>query len=190
MRRGRASTRGFTLTELLVTVAVIGVLVALGVTYLRAAPAPVDVASQVSSKLAETSRKAVAYGAVRGDVAAALGSRARTRALFTVTTDGVTVTVDRLEEAPPPSTAASWVELSSTRLHRSVTLAGYTPAAVLTGGAAPTIAVGTTGTFEVRCNPDGTCSGITLYLVSQKGTRRARVVVLPLGGTPMTFESW
>lgn len=190
MRGVRASERGFTLTELMVTVGIIGVLVALGITLLRATPQPHDVASQVSSALAETSRKAVAGGAVRADVAAALGSPSRTRAVFTATTDGVTVTIERLEEDALPSTSASWVMLTSKHLHRSVTLAGYTPTAVLADGGSPSVSVGTTGTFEVRCNPDGTCTGITLYLENDRGGRRARVVVLPLGGTPMTFAKW
>lgn len=174
----------------MIAVALVGVLVALAMSVLRAKPAPVDVASQVSSKLAEASRKAAAYGAVRGDVAAALGSRARTRVVFTVAATGTTVSTERLEEDAAPSTAATWVELSTVKLDASVSLAGYTTSAVLNAGGAPAISIGTSGTFEVRCNPEGTCDGMTVYLTNAKATKKARVVILPLGGTPMTFDSW
>lgn len=182
--------RGFTLTELMLVVAIVGVLAALGTAMLRSTPRASDGASQISSKLAETSRKAVAGGAVRGEVAAALGSTARTRARFDVTSGGVVVTVERLEEDPAPATSASWVALSSITLHQVLRLAGYTPTADLTGGGTPTVPLGTGGSFEVQCHPGGTCDGVTIYLTDAKGRSKARIVVLPLGGTPMTFDRW
>ena len=45
--------RGFTLTELLVVVAIVGVLATLGTALLYSNPRPVDAASQVSSKLVD-----------------------------------------------------------------------------------------------------------------------------------------
>jgi prepilin-type N-terminal cleavage/methylation domain-containing protein len=182
--------RGFSLSELMVTIAIVGVLTVLGFSLLRTSPRPVDVASQVSSKLAEASRKAITLGAVRGDVAAALGSKARTRAVFVAATTGVSLTVEMLAEAPAPATTASWIELTSVSLDRDTILSGYTPAAVLAEGGTPAIAVGASGTFEMRCYPDGTSVGMTIYLASRNGARRARVVILPLGGTPMTFHRW
>lgn len=184
---------GFTLTELMIVVAIVGVLAALSISLLNNKPRPIDAASQVSSKLAETSRKAVAGGTVRGDVVQSLGSPARTRARFTIGTGNevVTLSVQRLEEDPLPSATATWVELSSVALHGSIRLSGYTPSADLTGGAtAPTVALSGGSSLEVRCNPDGTCDGITIYLASADGRRKARLVVLPLGGTPMTFDGW
>lgn len=182
---------GFTLTELLVVVALVGVLATLGVSLLRGNPRPVDAAAQVSSKLAEASRKAVAAGAVRGDVAAALGSTARTRVRFAVTSAAVTLTLQRLVEDAAPAVTATWEDLSVATLPGSVVLAGYSPAADLAGGAAsPAVALGTGDSLEVRFNPDGTADGLTVYLAATRGPHRARVVVLPLGGTPMTFDRW
>lgn len=183
-------SRGFTLTELMITLAIVGVLSFVAMTLLRSNPQPADIASQVSNKLAETSRKAVAGGGVRSEVVTALGSRARTRAVFTPTSAGLNITIDRLEEDPPPATSANWIELSSTTLHPSVRLAGYTASAILTSGGTPAVTVANGTSFEMTCNPDGTCSGITIYLDAAKGVRKARVVVLPLGGTPMTFDRW
>lgn len=181
---------GFTLTELMVTVAIVGVLATLGIALVRATPQPADIASQVSSKISETSRKAVSLGAVRPEVAAALGSRARTRAVFTATATSATVTIDRLEEDPPPSTSANWIELSTVTLHPSVQLSGYTSAAMINSGNTPAVSMGGSGTFTIECRPDGTCAGVTIYLASAKGAKKARVVVFPLGGTPMTFPDW
>jgi prepilin-type N-terminal cleavage/methylation domain-containing protein len=182
--------RGFTLSELMVTVAIVGVLAVLAVSLVKATPQPADIASQVSSKISETSRKAVGLGAVREAVADALGSKARTRAVFTASATGVTVTIDRLEEDPPPATTASWVEMSTVKLHASVVLSGYTSAAMVNSGNTPAVTMGGTGTFTVECRPDGTCAGVTIYLSNKNGAKKARVVVFPLGGTPMTFPDW
>ena len=181
---------GFTLTELMIAVAIVAVLASLAVTLLRTNPQPVDVAAQISSKLAETSRKAVTYAAVRSDVAAALGSKARTRAELVASSNGVTMTLYVLQEDAAPAVSASWLELSSVKLDSHIVLAGYTTSAVLTSGGAPAITVGSAGTFDVMCVPDGTCEGMTIYLTDMKGVRKARVVVLPLGGAPMTFDTW
>jgi prepilin-type N-terminal cleavage/methylation domain-containing protein len=187
----RRPARGFTLTELLVVVAIVGILTTLGVALLNNTPRPVDAASQVSSKLAETSRKATSGGVVRGNVAAALGSTARTRARFTIAGNVVSISVQRLEEDPMPLATATWVELSNITLHQSIRLAGYTPSADLTGGAiAPAVALSNGDSLEVRCHPGGSCDGITIYLTDAKARRKARIVVLPLGGTPMTFDAW
>lgn len=180
---------GFTLTELMVTMAIVGVLAVAAVALLRTTPQPVDTASQISSKLAEASRKAISYGAVRVDVAAAQGSTARTRVVFIASATGTTLTAQYLEEAPSPSTSASWITFTSARMHRDTILTGYTASAVLTSGT-PAVAIGSSGTFEVRCNPNGSCDGITIYLANRNGAKKARVVILPLGGTPMTFNTW
>ena len=192
-RRGSRPARaaGFTLTELMIVVALVGVLTTLGIYLMRAKPRASDVASQLSSKIAEASRKAVATGAVRSDVATALASTARTRAVISVAARGGTIALERLEEDPAPADTASWVTLSVETLHPSITISGYKASADLTGGAtAPDVALAAGASLEVRCYPDGRCDGMTIYLASDGGRRKARVVVMPLGGSPATFATW
>jgi prepilin-type N-terminal cleavage/methylation domain-containing protein len=72
---------GFTLTELMVVVAIIGVMVTMAIVYMRPQVRPIDVAQRFGDLVREGSRRAVALGPVRPDVATALGSKARTQIL-------------------------------------------------------------------------------------------------------------
>jgi hypothetical protein len=132
---------------------------------------------------------------VREDVVDALGAhdpanRARTKVVITVAAGGGTVEIDRLEEHPLPDDGADWVELSTSALDHSVTIAGFTSPATLTTATAPATALGAGSTLEVRCYADGRCDGLTLYLEGERGQRNARVAVMPLGGSPVTLEGW
>ena len=76
MRRRQA---GFTLTEMMVVVTIIGILVTMAVVYMRKRVRPVDVANRIGDLVREASRRAVALGPVSADVAIAMHSKARTQ---------------------------------------------------------------------------------------------------------------
>jgi prepilin-type N-terminal cleavage/methylation domain-containing protein len=74
----RRRQAGFTLTEMMVVVTIIGVLVTMAIVYMRPRVRPIDVANRVGDLVREASRRAVALGPVRASVAVSMG-KARTQ---------------------------------------------------------------------------------------------------------------
>ncbi len=182
----RSRRGGFTLVELMVVVAIIGVLVVMSYSLLSGQPRALDVAEQISAKISEASRKAVAGGAVRANVAQNVGITARTRVILELGSPTVVSTERLVENQPATSTSASWVEFNRIALPRAIRVVGWREAPTLSSTAGAEFTTDPT----IYCEPDGRCTGRIIYLQSADGRTKARVVVLPLGGTPITFDGW
>jgi prepilin-type N-terminal cleavage/methylation domain-containing protein len=170
---------GFTLTELMVVVSIIGILVTMAIVYLRPRVRPIDVAGRVGDLVREASRRAVALGPLRSDVAIALGTKARTQITATVTTatspappfntiTTATFTLWRLQENPLPASSGTWIALAQYTTDAKVDVESWAPGAVSHTAAGRTTSwtawsppAGTPP--PVSCRPDGTCDACTVF---------------------------
>lgn len=194
---------GFTLTELMVVVSIIGILVTMAIVYLRPRPRPIDIANRVGDLAREASRRAVALGPVRTDVVTTLGIKARTRitaaASGTVDLPTVTFTLDLLQEGAPG--AASWNAVMTYTTDPKVRAVDWRQDVVPYTTATAAAWSG----FESRCSPDGTCQARTLFFQADLPgpscdpaaaspqplyEQCAKLAIMPLGGSINTHTDW
>jgi len=208
---------GFTLTEMMVVVAIIGILVTMAIVYMRGQPRPIDVANRVGDLAREASRRAVALGPVRSDVAVIMGTArtAVTASRTSVGTPPVTTTTFvlwRLQEDPLPQATGNWIAVQQYKTDVHVLVDSWTANVVPYTTTGPTQAITSlaawaapAGPPPILCKPDGTCTPCSVFFQSSVTgpscdpavasaqpiyEQCAKLAVMPLGGAITTRADW
>ena len=171
----RMQQRGFTLTELMVTIALVGILVALAMPNLKVSADSDGVARSISSVIGEGARLAVSRGPV------ADGSNP-------IRIQIETGTVNRISIWRRGVNAATEDLVSYLNFSKKVEVAGVVMLAELN----PTLsgAVMTPASVSIECTAGGLCQPITLLVRERTNPRNFyRVVMMRIAGSPEVVKA-
>lgn len=182
----RASRFGYTLVELMVVLVLIGIMATTAVVVMTTEPSSEDIARRISGLIGEASRLAIAGGPTADGTA-------RTRVVISGLAGSQVATIQRYDDA-----TSVWQVVSSYDVAQTVDVVGFRVQAELNPGAAPDRILANGDDVSLACQPNGSCApdnpvgeGMTIYLREiRRPDREARVVVLPLGGAPLVYDSW